>query len=91
MLSLIVEETEEQIYKDMANFERAKQNFETFFEKAQMSERFFIICAWLGLLDLIILLILFFYAKSIVIKIISGLKIIQNYDRVKGVDSYSTE
>ena len=37
---LIVEETEEQIYKDTADFKMAKHNFETFFQKAQMWEKF---------------------------------------------------
>ena len=57
----------------------AKHNFETFFQKAQMWEKFSVGCSWLGFLDLI----LFFYAKSIILKIISGLEIIQNYDIAK--------
>ena len=71
-LQLIVEETEEQIYKDTADFEMAKHNFETFFQKAQMWEKFSVVSSWLGILDLILLVILFFYAKSIIFKIISG-------------------
>ena len=60
VLQFIVEETEQEIYKDMAEFEKAKYNFETFFNKAQMWERFSVICSWLGLLDLILLVLLFF-------------------------------
>ena len=78
-----MDETEEQIYKDIADFETIKHNFETFFQKAQIWEKFSVVWSWLGLLDLIILLILFFYAKSIILKFISGLEIIQNYEIVK--------
>ena len=45
--------------------------------------------AWI--LDLILLIILFFYAKSIILKIISGLEIIQNYDIVKTSYAFPTE
>ena len=61
----------------------AKHDFETFFQKAQMWEKFSVVCSWLGFLDLILLIILFLYTKSIVLKIISGLEIIQIYDIVK--------
>ena len=86
-----MDETEEQIYKDTADFETAKHNFEIFFQKAQMWEKILVVCSWLGLLDLIILLILLFYARSIILKIISGLEIIQNYDLVKTSQAYPTE
>ena len=47
VLWLIIEETEEQIYKDTADFEMAKHNFETFFQKTQMWEIFSsIFLAW---------------------------------------------
>ena len=91
ILWLIVEETEEKIYKDTADFEMAKHNFETFFQKAQMWENFSVVSSWLGILDLILLVILFFYAKSIILKIISGLEIIQNYDIVKTSQALLTE
>ena len=91
VLQLIVDETEEKIYKDTADFETVKHNFEIFFQKAQMWEKFSVVCSWLGLLDLIILLILFFYAKSIILKIISGLEIIQNYDIIKTSQALPTE
>ena len=35
VLQLIVDETEEQIYKDIADFETAKHNFEIFFSKSR--------------------------------------------------------
>ena len=41
VLWLIVEETEQEMYKDTAEFEKAKHNFETFFDKAQMWEKLF--------------------------------------------------
>ena len=68
-----------------------KHNFETFFKKAQMWENFSVVSSWLGILDLILLIILFFYAKSIILKIISGLEIIQNYDIVKTFQALPTE
>ena len=83
ILQLIIEETEEKIYKDTADLEMAKHNFKTFFQKAQMWENFSVVSSWLGILDLILLVILFFYTESIILKIISGLEIIQNYDIVK--------
>ena len=86
-----MEETEEQIYKDTADFEMAKHNFETFFQKAQMWEKFSVVSSWLGILDLILLVILFFYTKSIILKIISGLEIIQNYNIVKTSQALLTE
>ena len=67
---LIIEETEEQIYKYTADFEMAKHNFETFFQKAQMWEKFSVVSLWLGILDLILLAIFFFYTKSIILKIL---------------------
>ena len=85
-----MDETEEQIYKDTADFETAKHNFEIF-QKAQTWEKFSVVCSWLGLLDLIILLILFFCAKSIILKIILGLEIIQNFDIVKTSQALPTE
>ena len=91
ILQLIVEETEEQIYKDTADFEMAKHNFKTFFQKAQMWEKFSVVSSCLGILDLILSKILFFYAKSIVLKIISGLEIIQNYNIVKTSQALLTE
>ena len=69
----------------------AKHNFKTFFQKAQMWEKFSVVCSWHGFLDLILLVILFFYAKSITLKIISGLEIIQNYDIVKISQALPTE
>ena len=69
----------------------AKHNFKTFFHKTQMWEKFSVICSWLGFLDLILLVILFFYAKSIILKIISGLEIIQNYDIGKTSHAFPTE
>ena len=69
----------------------AKHNFETFFHKTQMWEKFSVVCSWLGFLDLILLVILFFYAKSIILKIISGLEIIQNYDIVKTSHTFPIE
>ena len=48
-------------------------------------------CSWFGLLDLIILLILFFYAKSIIVTIILGLEIIQNYDIINTSQALLTE
>ena len=62
-----MEQTEQEIYKDTTEFEKAKHNFETFFDKAQMWEYFSVICSWLGLIDLILLIILIFYAQSIVL------------------------
>ena len=56
-----------------------------------MWEKFSVVSSWLGILDLILLIILFFYAKSIILKIISGLEIIQNYDIVKTSQALPTE
>ena len=86
-----MDETEEQIYKDTADFKIAKHNFETFFHKAQMWEKSSVICSRLRFFDLILLIILFFYAKSIILKIVSGLEIIQNYDIVKTSQALPTE
>ena len=63
ILHLIVDETQEEIYKDTADFEMAKDNFKTFFNKVQTWEKLSVISAWLGLFDLIILVILLFYTK----------------------------
>ena len=68
-----------------------KHNIKTFFQKAQMWEKFSVVSSWLGILDLILLIILFLYAKSIILKIISGLEIIQNYDIVKTSQALQTE
>ena len=45
----------------------------------------------LGLLDLILLIILIFYAQSIVLKIIAGLQIVQKYDIAKQVEVFPTD
>ena len=73
----------------MAEFEKAKHNFETIFDKTQMWERFSVICSWLALLDLI-LIILIFYACSIVLKIV-GLEIVQKYNIAKQVEAFTTD
>ena len=86
-----MEETEQQIYKDIAEFEKAKHNFGTFFDKAQIWETFSVICSWLGLLDLILLVILIFYAISIVLTIIAGLEIVQKYNNAKNVEAFPTD
>ena len=44
VLWLMMAETEQEIYKDKAELEKEKHNFETFFNKAQMWERFSVIC-----------------------------------------------
>ena len=56
-----------------------------------MWEKFSVVCSWFGFLDLILLIILFFYEKSIILKIVSGLEIIQNYDIVKTPHALPTE
>ena len=91
VLQFIVKETEQEIYKDTVKFEKVKHNFETFFDKAQMWERFLVICSWLGLLDLIILIILIFYTQSIVFKIIAGLEIVQKYNIDQQVEAFPTD
>ena len=45
----------------------------------------------LGLLDLILLIMLLFYAWSTVLKIIAGLKIVPKYDIAKQVEAFQTD
>ena len=86
-----MEVTEQEIYKDTAQFEKAKHNFETSFDKAQMWENFSLICSWLRLLDLILLVILIFYAQSVILKLIAGMKVVQKYNIAKQVKAFPTD
>ena len=61
------------------------------FKSTNVGKTFSSMYTWLGLLDLILLLILFFYAKSIILRIISGLEIIQNDGVVKTSQALLTE